>query len=615
MHLLPPDDFPKLPGREHRPAKIMILLMPGSDNQAMLALAHRIAALQQVLLLGVVPVTMGESLSVGQGPARQLRRIIQENVDRINLRAKARIRVSYTPWDEIRSVLAEEPDVELLILSWPGQLEAMGLTASEILSHPPCDIAILRGPFPKELHSILLPNLGDPHGELALRLALTLARPNKTHITSLNLRKSDTGGLEKEIFAGMQLILEEMPEIEQKTLVVKDRVETILECSHEYDLVVMGTKARPIEEVDSFGPITDTILNQSPAAVIAVKTKRVVPDQAPPRRFGAGAISVLVDQWFAENTFHADEFADLARLVALKEERGETISLALPALNEEDTVGNVIRTCQRALMEQFPLLDEIILMDSNSTDRTREIATGMGIPVYIHQEILPQYEPREGKGEALWKSLFVTQGDLIIWVDTDIRNFHPRFVYGLIGPLLQRTRLKFIKGFYRRPLKIGSQLEPGRGGRVTELTARPLLNLFYPSLSGVIQPLAGEYGGRREVLEQMSFSSGYGVETGLLIDIFEQYKLASIAQVDLVERIHKNQSLTNLSKMSFAIIQTLIHKLERRYGQELLEDVNRTMKIVRYEPGRYYLDVEEIAELERPAMVDIPEYRQKRGLA
>ena len=614
MNLLPTDDLPNLPGRDRRPAKIMVLLMPGGDNQAMLAMAQRIAAVQQVLLLGVVPVPMGENLSVGQRPARQLRRTIQESVDRANLRAKARIRVSYSPWEEILLVLAEEPDVKLLVLSWPQQLKAIGLTATEILSHPPCDIAILRGPFPKELNRILLPNLGDPHGELALRLTLTLARPERTNITSLNLRKSDTGGLEKEIFAGMQLILEEMPEIDQQTVVVEDQAKTILDYSKEFDLVVMGTKAKPSDETDSFGQITDTILNKSPAAVIAVKTKKVVPDQAPPRRFGAGAISVLVDKWFAENTFHADEFADLARLVTLKEERGVTISLALPALNEEDTVGNVIRTCQRALMEQFPLLDEIVLMDSDSTDRTREIATDLGIPVYIHQEILPQYGPREGKGEALWKSLFVTKGDLIFWVDTDIRNFHSRFVYGLIGPLLQRTRLKFIKGFYRRPLKAGSQLKPGRGGRVTELTARPLLNLFYPSLSGVIQPLAGEYGGRREVLEKMPFSSGYGVEIGLLIDIFEKYKLSSIAQVDLVERIHKNQSLTNLSKMSFAIIQTLIHKIERRYGQEILDDVNRTMKIVRYEPGRYYLDVEEIAELERPAMADIPEYCENRGV-
>jgi glucosyl-3-phosphoglycerate synthase len=149
---------------------------------------------------------------------------------------------------------------------------------------------------------------------------------------------------------------------------------------------------------------------------------------------------------------------------------------------------------------------------------------------------------------------------------------------------------------------------------VTELTARPLLNLFYPELSGIIQPLAGEYGGRRETLEQVPFSSGYGVEIGLLIDIFEHYKLSSFGQVDLLERIHKNQSLSNLSKMSFAIIQTLIRKLEQRYGQAMLEDVNRTMKIIRYQPSEYYLTVEEIAELERPPMIEIPEYRQLRNL-
>ncbi|HUF37949.1 MAG TPA: glucosyl-3-phosphoglycerate synthase, partial [Anaerolineales bacterium] len=235
-----------------------------------------------------------------------------------------------------------------------------------------------------------------------------------------------------------------------------------------------------------------------------------------------------------------------------------------------------------------------------------------GVPVHIHQDLLPEHGARDGKGEALWKSLFVTKGDILVWVDTDIVNFHPRFVYGVIGPLLTRTGLVFVKGFYRRPLRSGGQLQPGRGGRVTELTARPLLNLFYPGLSGVIQPLSGEYAGRREALEQLPFSSGYGVEIGLLIDIFERFKLQSIAQVDLLERIHRNQSLANLSKMSFTILQTLIRKLENRYGQTLLEDVNRSMKFVHYSKGDYYLEVENLAELERPPMVEIPEYGQER---
>ncbi|MBC8403268.1 MAG: glucosyl-3-phosphoglycerate synthase [Candidatus Marinimicrobia bacterium] len=356
------------------------------------------------------------------------------------------------------------------------------------------------------------------------------------------------------------------------------------------------------------------MLKYSLSAVIAVKTKRFIPEKTGSIEFGSKAISVLVDQWFAENTFHADEFADLKDLVNLKEKQGLKISLVLPALNEEETIKNIILISQRALTTKIPLLDEIILMDSDSCDKTRTIANDLGIAVYKHSEVLPQHGSRVGKGEALWKSLYVTKGDLVFWVDTDIKNFHPRFLYGLIGPLLHRPDLKFIKGFYRRPLKSSTGLKPGRGGRVTELTARPLLNLFYPGLSGIIQPLAGEYGGRREALEQMTFMSGYGVESSLLIDAYEKFNLSSIAQVDLVERIHRNQELPDLSKMSFEILQTFISRLEKRHRLEIIEDVNRTMKTVRYESGVFQLKVNEIVEYERPPMIEIPEYREKFGL-
>ena len=323
---------------------------------------------------------------------------------------------------------------------------------------------------------------------------------------------------------------------------------------------------------------------------------------------------MLVDKWFAENTFHADEFEDLDYLLRLKREQGLSISLALPALNEEETVGNVLRTIKRTLVTDVPLLDEVVLIDSNSEDRTREIAQSLDIPVYIHQSILPQYGARPGKGEALWKSLYCTQGDIVIWLDTDIANIHPRFAYGLIGPLLLRPDIQFIKGFYRRPLKVGNKTQAGGGGRVTELTARPLLNLFYPELSGVIQPLSGEYGGRRAALEQLSFFSGYGVEIGLLIGMLEKFGLSAIAQVDLQERIHHNQPLEALSKMSFAIIQAVMRKLETRYGQNILENVNRTMKLIRYEQESFMLDIEEIAERERPPMIELPEYRERLKL-
>jgi glycosyltransferase involved in cell wall biosynthesis len=256
------------------------------------------------------------------------------------------------------------------------------------------------------------------------------------------------------------------------------------------------------------------------------------------------------------------------------------------------------------------LLDEIVLMDSNSTDRTRQIASDLGIPVYIHQEILPELGARQGKGEALWKSLFVTRGDILLWLDTDIVNIHPRFIYGLLGPLLLDSNIEFVKGFYRRPIKVGERVLAGGGGRVTELTARPLINLYFPELSGVIQPLSGEYGGRRSLLERLPFFSGYGVEIGLLIDVLKTSGLDAIAQVDLQERVHHNQPLEALSKMSFAIIQAVAVKLEVYSGYSLLEDVNRSMKMIRYETGRLYLDVEEIAERERPPILEIPAYQE-----
>jgi hypothetical protein len=281
-------------------------------------------------------------------------------------------------------------------------------------------------------------------------------------------------------------------------------------------------------------------------------------------------------------------------------------------LNEASTVGNVIQTIKTALMDEAPLLDEIVLIDSGSADYTREIAADLGIPVYIHQEILPQYGVYQGKGEALWKSLYVLHGDIIAWVDTDIKNIHPRFVYGIIGPLLQDPAIQYVKGFYRRPLREGDKILAGGGGRVTELTARPFINLFFPELSGIIQPLSGEYAGRRSALEKLPFFTGYGVETGLLLDLLDQYGLNAIAQVDLLERVHHNQPLPSLSKMSFAIMQVVFNRLERIHDVDLLHDANLTMNLIRYGPRRYFLETEEIREYERPPMASLPEYQKLR---
>lgn len=583
-----------------------VAVVYGFDSATALAAARALA--QEVTLVGLVCVPEGEPVSANTVKARQVRQQLRELSAGTGgqVHSKASVHVSYRPWGELQATLAQDsPD--LLVLDWSGQLGAMCVTPEEVLARPVCDVVLVRGPFPEEERRVLLPMRGGPHAELALRLGLSL-RPE--HLTTLHL--TPPGEYSDAPFRGLEQILRRLPEVQTRTARTADAAQTIIENAAEFNVVVMGVTAQPVNSKVSLGSVADRILQESTAAVLAVKTRRPMSATHLDGASGSQAISILVDKWFAENTFEADEFGDIEQLVTLKRASGLTVSLALPALNEEETVGRVIRTVRQTLMDDAPLLDEIVLIDSNSTDHTRDIAEALGVPVYIHQEVLPEWGARRGKGEALWKSLHVTRGDIVAWIDTDIVNIHPRFVYGILGPLLANPGIKFVKGFYRRPLKVGEKVQAGGGGRVTELTARPLLNLFYPELSGVVQPLSGEYAGRRDALEQLPFFSGYGVETGLLIDVFERYGLSALAQVDLLERIHHNQPLEALSKMSFVILQAVIRKLESRYGQTIMEDVNKSMKLISYQAGSYSLEVEEIVEQERPPMLHVPEYRARR---
>jgi hypothetical protein len=582
---------------------VLVPIVYGCRGQSALDAARALGA--QVMLVGLVPVPPEASLSTGASLARQVRQQMRALVETGPFHSRIRVIVSYTPWHDLLAFIeTEEPD--LLILEWAEHFTALGISPADALMQPPCNVALARGPFPPAPLRVIVPVRGGPHAELALRVGLSM---KAQQLTSLHLGTAEGHGAKTDApFRGLQRVLSQLPEVQTRSMVTADPAQSILEQAAGHNVIIIGTTAQPVRNPASLGRIADQVLAQSPAAVLAVKNRRPMPPIAPDETVGAHAISILVDKWFAENTFHADEFSDLKRLVALKAEQGVTISLALPALNEEETVGKVIRTVKRALMTKVPLLDEIVLLDSNSRDRTREIAGNLGLPVYIHQELLPELGARAGKGEALWKSQLVTRGDIIVWIDTDIVNIHPRFVYGLLGPMLLNPHVCFVKGFYRRPLRVGQKTQAGGGGRVTELTARPLINLFYPELSGVVQPLAGEYAGRRSVLERIPFFSGYGVETGLLIDVFEQCGLAAIAQVDLLERIHHNQTLEALSKMSFVILQAVLRKLEKRYGRQMVEDVNKSMKLIHHDAGGYSLDVEEIIEYERPPMVEVADY-------
>lgn len=586
---------------------ILIPLIHEGPGMHALELARHFDA--EILLVGVVVVPPDQSLSVGAMAARALRKQLRHYGKDERITSKSQIIVSHQPWSELSNLLQKEkPD--LLCLEWDSHLTALGVTTNDVLARPPCDLALVRGKISSKPKQVLVPVRGGPHAELSLRVGLGL---HPKGVTALHLRKTDDPEDGSDApFKGLERVLKQMPDVRKQIAATEDAAQLIIDNAKQADVIILGATSQPVTSSVSLGAFADRILRDAPCAVIVVKSGRPLPQVNYDESAGVQAISILVDKWFAENTFHADEFEQLNELVELKHQQGVSISLALPALNEEETVSKVIKMMKKELAGRFPLLDEIVLIDSNSTDRTREIAKQEGVPVYIHQHLLERLKPRTGKGEALWKSLLVTRGDIIVWIDTDIVNIHPRFVYGILGPLLINPQVQFVKGFYRRPLRVGAKMQAGGGGRVTELTARPLLNLFYPELSGMVQPLSGEYAGRREALERAKFFSGYGVETGLLIDIYERYGLNAIAQVDLLERIHHNQPLEALSKMSFEIIQAVIHKLESRLGHAVLEDVNRSMKLIRYNSKGYFLDVEEIAERERPPMIEVKEYLERK---
>lgn len=256
--------------------------------------------------------------------------------------------------------------------------------------------------------------------------------------------------------------------------------------------------------------------------------------------------------------FHHRQFADLEELVTLK--GTQRISVCIPTLNEAETIGQIVSIIRDELAH---LVDEILVIDSDSTDSTREIAAAEGAKVYLSSEILPDKNPSIGKGENLWKALHVATGDIICYIDGDIFSFHSGFITGLIGPLLIDPEIDYVKAFYERPLAYGDEFQSTGGGRVSEILVRPLISLFYPELGFILQPLSGEYAARRETLESLAFPTGYGVEIAHLIDLSRCGKLSRIAQTDLVQRIHRNRNDGELGSMAFAILRVVLRRLER----------------------------------------------------
>lgn len=607
---------------------VLLLETDVKQAKALLPLAERIALDRQgkITILSTLLVPEGQQMSGVAKKASLLREELKTYFEQIPIPTmiKTIVRTDQDLWDSIQTTITEQK-IQLLIADWSSALFDKdfphNIADCQIIKLP-CDIVLVRpsntiidtGSW-QSAQKILLPVRGGVNAGISLRVGHAIARLKDASITLLYVDSPELKEGKARFFEEFSPAIYGLKQIKRTITAKGEILEAILTEAQEHQIITIGAPSNEIKPNVWMNSFFDEVLADESKTLTLVseyfpQTITSIQERYPPIA-RERPLAVVVDNWFAENTYHTNEFMDLERLLQLKEDHGASISLVLPALNEEETVGKVIQTVKSALMDDMPLLDEIVLVDSGSVDNTREIAADLGVPVFIHQEILPQYGAYHGKGEALWKSLYITRGDIVAWIDTDIKNIDTRFVFGILGPLLDNLNVRYVKGFYRRSLRQGDKIVAGGGGRVTELTARPFINLFFPELSGLIQPLSGEYAGRRSALEKLPFFTGYGVETGLLIDILEEYGLPGIAQVDLLERIHHNQPLPSLSKMSFAIMQVVFNRLEKYRKIRLLEQSDLTMNLVRFSKRRgYFLDQEEIHEYERPPMFTIPEYRE-----
>ncbi|MCL2458639.1 MAG: glucosyl-3-phosphoglycerate synthase [Desulfobulbus sp.] len=314
-----------------------------------------------------------------------------------------------------------------------------------------------------------------------------------------------------------------------------------------------------------------------------------------------------VERWLSTRTFHHRQFADTAALIRQKQAQGLRLSLVIPTLNEAQTIGAVLERLL-PLRDRLPLLDEIAVVDSGSTDRTVERANDAGADVYRATDILPEMEAARGKGENLWKALHQLSGDILIVLDADIANMDPRFVTGLVGPLLQQPEIGYVKACYERPASPDSVALGG--GRVTEILVRPLLSLHFPELTGFIQPLAGEFAARRSLLETIPFPVGYGVETAHLVDLHGRHGLSIFAQTDLGQRRHRHRGNDELGRAACAILQVLGRRL-RLQGCRLEPSVGCMIRQFIRDNGAFAATTFAVEERERPPMLTVAAYRQR----
>lgn len=537
-----------------------------------------------IILLAVVELPAGRQPVVGAATGRAARHAMRRLVGAVSLHGvelHTRVRAARGRAAGVVEVADEErPDLLLLPVGADGRLNQADRA---LIAAPPCDTVIARLGDERDIRSVLVPARGGPTAELAMALGQDIATRRGAHLTLLHLDvpggTAEARAQERRLFAGL-LNRSEYPRLRTSAEPATAVAPALLAEAARHQVTVVGAAGHPRRGADeSLGEIAEYLLTHAPGTVLVVKPGRPVDLSifAP-----KPSIEVTVDKWLVENTFHCREFAAIEELVRLKQSQQWTVSVVLVAAGESETLASLARVVQEEMSQRAGLVDEVLALDDGGTPGFREAAEECGLRVCAVNT--GEHE----RGRLLYESVQLTAGDLIVWLDADMRNMHPRFIYGLLGPLLREARIGVVTGFYHPPADYDDLPVDDAQVLTTEVAIRPLLNLHFPELSGVVNPLSRERAVRRAALTGMALPAGPGADLAMLLDLFERDGLAAIGQCDLEQRIGRPARMSTVIRRSFGAVQALAGRVERRPPSD--RTLNHSMRLIRHNGDRYYLD-------------------------
>lgn len=597
------------------PLTVLVPLPDRPDATRLLEFAVALAGTGgRVLALSMVLAGDGDAggaLHAARAARRRLRRTVTE-VTGSGVDLQTRVRVGRHIEELVRDAAREERAQLILLDMAPagggliptaGGGDAWHATMRRLAAAPPCDAVLVRTGHEPAVRSVLLPARGGPTAELALRLALRCAEWHGAPLTLLHVEAPSARPAEREqesrLFAALPTTAAS-PRLRTVTLTAASPRDVIAAEARQHDVVVLGAQAA-VEPAPRLGEVPDAVLADHPGSVLVVKPRDPVDlsvFQPPPL-----PISRQVDTWFAESSFHCREFADVEELVALKQRQALTVSVALMLHDDAGTLPGFVRALTdlrrvgapagRTGAASEPLIDELAVFSAVDDEETRAVVADLALPFHRAPPGLP--------GQAAWETLQVLRGDLIVWLAADIRNPHPKLIYGLVGPLLREPRIQRVIGHYRLPRSTDDETFEDGATQVTEYGVRPLLNLFFPELSGVINPLSREHAVRRRSLDGLRLVAGNGFALGLLLDQYERDGLSAIAQVDLEERIGRPEPVTRLSRLAFDAAHVIMRQVGRRFPR-LAAAIQPTVKLIREDEGRLVLDVIDADDTRTPVV-------------